>query len=77
MAMAIATGLPHRTGHGIGMDSYELGNAVKNNKRLIEPGVCFSIEPTNTIPGEFGIQFEDCANMTKEGAKCFYNQASL
>ena len=26
-------GLPHRTGHGIGMDGHEWGNMVKGNKR--------------------------------------------
>ena len=64
-------GLPHRTGHGIGMDGHEWGNALKGNKRLLEPGMCFSIEPTIAIPGEFGIRLEDCVHMTGEGSKWF------
>lgn len=64
-------GLPHRTGHGIGMDGHEWGNAVKDNKRLLEPGMCFSIEPMIAIPGEFGIRLEDCAYMTAGGPKWF------
>ncbi|MEO6917068.1 MAG: Xaa-Pro peptidase family protein [Chitinophagaceae bacterium] len=64
-------GLPHRTGHGIGMDGHEWGNAVKNNKRLLEPGMCFSIEPMIAIPGEFGIRLEDCVYMTADGPAWF------
>ena len=64
-------GLPHRTGHGIGMDGHEWGYMVKGNKQLIQPGMCFSVEPTISIPGEFGVRLEDCAYMTDEGAKWF------
>jgi Xaa-Pro dipeptidase len=64
-------GLPHRTGHGIGMDGHEWGNMVKGNKQLIQPGMCFSVEPTISIPGEFGIRLEDCAYITEDGAKWF------
>ncbi len=64
-------GLPHRTGHGIGMDGHEWGNMVKGNKRLLEPGMCFSIEPTISIPGEFGVRHEDCVYMTADGPKSF------
>lgn len=64
-------GLPHRTGHGIGMDGHEWGNALKGNTRLLEPGMCFSIEPMIAIPGEFGIRLEDCVYMTEDGPKWF------
>ncbi|MEO6220250.1 MAG: Xaa-Pro peptidase family protein [Ginsengibacter sp.] len=64
-------GLPHRTGHGIGMDGHEWGNALKDNKRLLQPGMCFSIEPMIAIPGEFGIRLEDCVHMTEKGPKWF------
>lgn len=64
-------GLPHRTGHGIGMDGHEWGNIVKGNKKLLEPGMCFSIEPTISIIGEFGVRFEDCVYMTQDGPKWF------
>ncbi len=64
-------GLPHRTGHGIGMDGHEWGYMVKGNKQLIQPGMCFSVEPTIAIPGEFGVRLEDCAYMTDEGPKWF------
>ena len=64
-------GLPHRTGHGIGMDGHEWGNALKGNTQRLEPGMCFSIEPMIAIPGEFGIRLEDCVYMTKDGPKWF------
>lgn len=64
-------GLPHRTGHGIGMDGHEWGNMVKGNKLLLQPGMCFSVEPTISIPGEFGVRLEDCAYMTDAGPKWF------
>lgn len=68
-------GLPHRTGHGIGMDGHEWGNMVKGNKQLLEPGMCFSIEPTISIVGEFGVRFEDCVYMTADGPKWFSQPA--
>ncbi|MFT4018356.1 MAG: Xaa-Pro peptidase family protein [Agriterribacter sp.] len=68
-------GLPHRTGHGIGMDGHEWGNIVKGNKQLLEPGMCFSIEPTIAIPGEFGVRLEDCVYMTESGPKWFSKTA--
>jgi len=64
-------GLPHRTGHGIGMSGHEWGNMVRGNKAPLEIGMCFSIEPTIAIPGEFGVRLEDCAYMTAEGPKWF------
>jgi len=64
-------GCPHRTGHGIGMDGHEWGNMVLGNKLKIQPGMCFSVEPTISIYGEFGVRLEDCAYITPNGAKWF------
>ncbi len=64
-------GLPHRTGHGIGMDGHEWGNAVRGNTRILEPGMCFSIEPNISIVGEFGVRHEDCVYMTESGPVWF------
>ncbi len=64
-------GLPHRTGHGIGMDGHEWGNMVLGNKTPLQAGMCFSIEPNISIYGEFGVRLEDCAYMTEEGPKWF------
>lgn len=68
-------GLPHRTGHGIGLDGHEWTYFVKGNKAPIQPGMCFSDEPTIAIYGEFGIRLEDCLYVTEQGPKFFTAQA--
>jgi Xaa-Pro dipeptidase len=68
-------GLPHRTGHGIGMDGHEWTNFVRGNKTLMKPGMCFSDEPMIAIYGEFGIRLEDCLHITESGAKMFTRQS--
>jgi Xaa-Pro dipeptidase len=64
-------GLPHRTGHGIGLDGHEWTNLVRGNKTKLAPGMCFSNEPMIAIPGEFGVRIEDCMHITEQGAKWF------
>lgn len=68
-------GLPHRTGHGIGLEGHEWTNFVKGNLTRIAPGMCFSDEPTIAIPGEFGIRLEDCLYVTEDGPKFFTPQS--
>jgi Xaa-Pro dipeptidase len=68
-------GLPHRTGHGIGLDGHEWTNFVRGNKTPIQPGMCFSDEPTVVIYGEFGIRLEDCLYITESGPKFFTQQS--
>ena len=68
-------GLPHRTGHGIGLDGHEWTNFVRGNKMPLQPGMCFSDEPMIAIYGEFGIRLEDCLYITENGAK-FFTQPS-
>jgi Xaa-Pro dipeptidase len=68
-------GLPHRTGHGIGLDGHEWTNFVRGNKTPMLPGMCFSDEPTVVIYGEFGIRLEDCLYITETGAKFFTKQS--
>ena len=68
-------GLPHRTGHGIGLDGHEWTYFVRGNKTPIQPGMCFSDEPTIVIYGEFGIRLEDCLYITPSGPKFFTEQS--
>jgi Xaa-Pro dipeptidase len=68
-------GLPHRTGHGIGLEGHEWTNFVKGNKTPLAPGMCFSDEPMVAIPGEFGIRLEDCVYFTEAGARFFTKQS--
>ena len=64
-------GLPHRTGHGIGMDGHESPYLVHGDDTPLEPGMCFSDEPGLYIPGEFGIRLEDCWFMSETGPQGF------
>jgi Xaa-Pro dipeptidase len=68
-------GLPHRTGHGIGLDGHEWTNFVRGNTTPLKPGMCFSDEPMIAIYGEFGIRLEDCLYITENGAR-FFTQPS-
>ncbi len=68
-------GLPHRTGHGIGLDGHEWTNLVRGNQTKLAAGMCFSDEPMITIYGEFGIRLEDCFYMTAEGPRFFTKQS--
>jgi Xaa-Pro aminopeptidase len=68
-------GLPHRTGHGIGMDGHERPYIVRGNDRRIAPGMCFSDEPTIAIYGEFGIRLEDCIYVSDDGPRFFSRQS--
>jgi Xaa-Pro dipeptidase len=61
-------GLPHRTGHGIGMDVHEAPYFVGGNRQPLAPGNTGSIEPTIAIYGEFGIRLEDHIVVTETGA---------
>ena len=64
-------GLPHRTGHGIGLDIHEWPYLVLNDQTPLAAGMCFSNEPMLCVPGEFGVRHEDHFYMTKEGAVWF------
>jgi Xaa-Pro dipeptidase len=68
-------GLPHRTGHGIGLDIHEWTYLVRGNQTRLEPGMCFSDEPTVAIEGEFGVRLEDCMHITEDGARMFTRQS--
>ncbi|HYN07728.1 MAG TPA: Xaa-Pro peptidase family protein [Vicinamibacterales bacterium] len=68
-------GLPHRTGHGIGLEGHEWTNFVKGNTTPLAPGMCFSDEPMIAIPGEFGIRLEDCVYFDQAGAHFFTKQS--
>ncbi|MEZ5319839.1 MAG: Xaa-Pro peptidase family protein [Vicinamibacterales bacterium] len=68
-------GLPHRTGHGIGMEGHEWTNFVRGNTTPLAPGMCFSDEPMIAIPGEFGIRLEDCLYLAEDGPRFFTKQS--
>lgn len=64
-------GLPHRTGHGLGLDIHEEPFIVKGNRTPLAAGMCFSIEPMLCLYGECGIRLEDIVHMTEDGPRWF------
>lgn len=68
-------GLPHRTGHGIGLDIHEWPYLVRGNTLPLAEGMCFSNEPMICIPGEFGVRLEDHFYMTQSGPRWFTEPA--
>jgi Xaa-Pro dipeptidase len=64
-------GLPHRTGHGCGLDIHEAPYLVKGDQTPLQVGMVFSNEPMLVLPGEFGVRLEDHFYMTENGPKWF------
>jgi Xaa-Pro dipeptidase len=64
-------GLPHRTGHGIGLSIHEAPYLVRGDKTPLAPGMCFSNEPMIVLPDAFGVRLEDHFHVTEDGAAWF------
>lgn len=64
-------GLPHRTGHGIGLSIHEPAYLVRGDATPLATGMCFSNEPMIVIPDRFGIRLEDHFYMAEDGPRWF------
>ncbi len=64
-----------RLGHGIGYSVHEAPDIKQSNKRELEKGMAFSIEPGIYRVGEFGIRIEDIVVVTEDGVEIL-NKAS-
>jgi Xaa-Pro dipeptidase len=64
-------GLPHRVGHGTGLDIHEYPYLVRGSEIKLAEGMVVSNEPMICIPGKFGIRHEDHFYMTATGPKWF------
>lgn len=64
-------GLPHRVGHGTGLDIHEYPYLVRGSEIKLLEGMVVSNEPMICIPGKFGIRHEDHFYMTEDGPKWF------
>ncbi|AQR72295.1 Xaa-Pro peptidase family protein [Sphingomonas sp. LM7] len=64
-------GLPHRTGHGIGLAIHEPAYLVRGDRTPLAPGMCFSNEPMIVVPERYGIRLEDHMYVTDTGAAWF------
>lgn len=68
-------GLPHRTGHGCGLDIHEGPNLVRGDMTALDVGMVFSSEPMLVIPDQFGVRLEDHFYMTEAGPEWFTEPA--
>lgn len=57
----------HRLGHGIGKDVHEPPFLTVTDHTVMEPGMCFTIEPSIFIPHQFGARVEDIVVVGKAG----------
>jgi Xaa-Pro dipeptidase len=69
-------GLPHRAGHGLGLEGHEEPYIVRGNMTQLEQGMCFSNEPMIVLPGQFGLRLEDIIHMTADGPAWFTRPAT-
>ncbi|MDE1992473.1 MAG: aminopeptidase P family protein [Rhizobiaceae bacterium] len=69
-------GLPHRAGHGLGLQIHEEPYIVRGNATPLAAGMCFSNEPMIVFPDKFGIRLEDHIYMTAEGPRWFTKPAA-
>ena len=42
---------------------------VEGETHLLQPGMCFSIEPGIYLPGRFGVRIEDIVTVIAEGGR--------
>ncbi|HEX3290587.1 MAG TPA: aminopeptidase P family protein [Gaiella sp.] len=59
----------HRTGHGIGLSTHEPPYLVEGEAHVLQPGMCFSIEPGVYLAGRFGVRIEDIVTVTEAGGR--------
>ena len=69
-------GLPHRAGHGLGLEIHEEPYIVRGNATVLEAGMCFSNEPMIVFPKKFGIRLEDHIYMASDGPHWFTQPSS-
>lgn len=68
-------GLPHRAGHGLGLEIHEGPYIVRGNTQPLVAGMCFSNEPMLVYPQKFGIRLEDHIYMAADGPRWFTQPA--
>ena len=69
-------GLPHRAGHGLGLEIHEGPYIVRGDTQPLAAGMCFSNEPMLVYPQKFGIRLEDHIYMAADGPRWFTQPAN-
>ncbi len=69
-------GLPHRAGHGLGLEIHEGPYIVRGNTQPLVAGMCFSNEPMLVYPQKFGMRLEDHIYMAADGPRWFTQPAN-
>jgi Xaa-Pro dipeptidase len=59
----------HRLGHGIGLDVHEPPFLDKGDTSVLQERMCFTVEPSIFIPGQFGARTEDVFVVGKQSAE--------
>lgn len=67
--------LHNRVGHGIGYSVHEGPYINQINRRRLEKGMCFSIEPGIYLPGKFGVRIENILCINENGETEILNKA--
>lgn len=67
--------LINRLGHGVGYTIHEQPEIKQSDRRNLERGMAFSIEPGIYLPGDFGIRIEDVVLINEKGETEVLNKA--
>lgn len=59
----------HRTGHGIGMEGHEDPYMRADNMQILQPGMCYTVEPGIYLTERNGVRIEDNMVITEDGCE--------
>lgn len=59
----------HRLGHAIGLDVHERPWLLSGDDTVLQPGMCFTVEPSIFLPHRFGARVEDVVVVREGGGE--------
>jgi len=65
----------HRTGHGIGMEGHEDPYMRGDNMQILQPGMCYTVEPGIYLTERNGVRIEDNMVITANGSESMSDMA--